>query len=224
MATNTIDEATAIAWISAWRANPDTNVKAFYIPKDDMSDLMNDMNCIGVRAYLAYGNESGPAESKLLLVDVEGDISTGGTDILANGIYDFTQPCPSTCALDSPLYTLIDDGSKPPITSNTISLTEGINWAKVWRNNPDTNVKAFFIPKADIEDLLKDTNCIGARAYLAFGTNDSKSPAESKLILVNVEGDITTGGKDIIMNGIYDFTQPCPSTCAVDSPLYTLIQ
>jgi hypothetical protein len=224
MAANTIDLTTAIHWISTWRTNPDTGVKAFFIPKDDLTDLMNDTTCVGVRAYLAFGNEDGlPAESKLLLVDVDDNGTSTGADNLNNGIYDFTKPCPSNCDVNSPLYTLVNDGSRPPVGGNMISLDDAISWITAWRANPDTGVKAFFIPKSDITDLLADARCIGARAYLAWGTPDS-DPAEPKLILVNVEGDITRGGNDIIMNGIYDFTKPCPSNCDVTSQLYTLIQ
>lgn len=218
---NTISQSTAISWITAWRANPDDKVKAFFIPVDDLTNLMLDENCIGVRAYLAFGNVDGNPEAKLLLVDVEGDISTGGTDILANGIYDFTKPCPSKCDTSSPLYTAQDDGSNPPTGDNRISLTDAIDWIKVWRQNPDLGVKAFFIPKEDITNLLKDGDCVGVRAYLAFG-NDGEDPAEAKLLLVNVNEDSTGTDKDVIMNGIYDFTKPCPSKCDTSSPLYTL--
>ncbi|MBL7885293.1 MAG: hypothetical protein JNJ52_00980 [Flavobacterium sp.] len=218
---NTISQSTAISWITAWRANPDDKVKAFFIPVDDLTNLMLDENCIGVRAYLAFGNEVGAPEAKLLLVDVEGDISKGGTDNLSNGIYDFTKPCPSFCDVSSPLYTAIDDGSNPPLGDNRISLTDAVNWIKAWRENPDLGVKAFFIPKDDITNLLKDGDCVGVRAYLAFG-NDGEDPTESKLLLVNVNEDSTGVSKDVIMNGIYDFTKPCPSFCDADSPLNTL--
>lgn len=221
---NTIDLTTAISWISAWRANPNTGVKAFFIPVIDFSSLMQDENCIGVRAYLAYGNTDGKApESKLLLVDVEGDISTGGRDIVSNGIYDFTQPCPSTCDVNSPLYTLNGSGQYPVVPGNTIPISEAVLWATQWRANPDTTVKAFFIPKDDITDLLKDSTCIGVRAYLGLEIVGKKAAPVPKLMLVNVEGDITNGGTDNIVNGIFDFTQPCPSTCDVSSSLYTLI-
>jgi hypothetical protein len=220
---NTIDLTTAISWISAWRSKPDTGVKAFFIPVIDFSSLMQDENCIGVRAYLAFGNSDGnPAEAKLLLVDVEGDISTGGRDVVGNGIYDFTQPCPTTCDVNSPLYTLDGSGQYPIVPGNTIDIRTAVDWATQWRQSPDTSVKAFFIPKDDITDLLKDSTCIGVRAYLGWGSNDGKN-LEAKLMMVNVEGDITNGGTDNITNGIFDFTQPCPTTCDTTSSLYTLI-
>jgi hypothetical protein len=228
MATNTICEQTAIDWITAWRNSPQTGVKAFFIPKDDMSDLMLDDTCIGVRAYLAYGNEDGlPAEAKLLLVDVDGNINTGGTDNLANGIFDFTSPCPNFCDVTSPLYTLIETKVYPIIGGNAIELAMAIAWEKAWMAKPDLGVKAFFIPKDDIQDLLNDDTCIGARAYLGFGTtdpNDPTQPAESKLMLVSVDptDKIPDNGKDNIENGIYDFTSPCPNFCDISSSLYTL--
>ena len=218
---NTINETTAISWISAWRANPDSQVKAFLIPIDDLTNLMTDQNCIGVRAYLAYGSQDGTPESKLVLVDVEGDISRGGTDNLSYGIYDFTKPCPSKCDTSSPLYKAVDNGSKPPTGNNRISLTDAVQWISDWRKSPDTGVKAFFIPKDDITDLLRDTNCVGVRAYLAYGS-DGQDPVEAKLLLVNVELDGKGQEVDVIMNGIYDFTKPCPSKCDTNSPLFTL--
>lgn len=222
--SNTIDKATAISWITDWRRNPDPGVKAYFIPRSDFADLMQDTNCIGVRAYLAYGNTDGnPPEAKLLLVDVEGDISTGGTDIIENGIYDFTKPCPTYCDVTSPIYTLQAGGQYPVVAGNTISIQTAIVWATSWRQNPDENVKAFFIPKSDIIDLLLDTDCLGVRAYLGLEYPTKKSVAIPKLMLVNVDDNGSPTGKDNIDNGIFDFTKPCPTYCDVTSPLYTLI-
>ncbi|MBP9792901.1 MAG: hypothetical protein KBC56_02780 [Flavobacterium sp.] len=221
MAQNTIDETTALAWISAWRATPVAGIKAYFIPKDDLTDLMNDANCIGVRAYLALGNVARMApEAKLLLVDVDAN-GTNGTDILANGIFDFTSPCPAYCDTTSPLYTLDDTGQYPVVPGNTIDIKTAVAWATQWRSTPDMGVKAFFIPKSDIQDLLTDPNTIGVRAYLGWGSNNSKS-SEAKLMIVNVEGNIATGGTDNITTGIFDFTKPCPAYCDVMSPMYTL--
>jgi hypothetical protein len=226
MATNTICEQTAIDWITAWRNSPQTGVKAFFIPKDDMSDLMLDATCIGVRAYLAYGNEDGlPAEAKLLLVDVDGDINTGGTDNITNGIFDFTSPCPNFCGVTSPLYTLDDSHVYPPLGGNTISLQMAVAWEKAWMGSPDLGVKAHFIPKEDIQKILNDANCIGARAYLGWGNADDKKLPEAKLIIVSVDptDNVPDYGNDNIENGIYDFTNPCPNFCDVTSSLYTLV-
>lgn len=223
MSQNTIDETTAIAWISAWRATPVVGIKAYFIPKDDLTDLMNDANCIGVRAYLAFGNNGRMApEAKLLIVDVDAG-GANGTDVLANGIYDFTKPCPTVCDTTSPLYTLDDTGQYPVVPGNTIDIKTAVAWATQWRLTPDTGVKAYFIPKSDIEDLLKDPNMIGVRAYLGWGTTDPAAKPEAKLMIVNVEGTISTGGKDNINSGIFDFTKPCPTVCDVTSSLYTLI-
>jgi hypothetical protein len=226
MSTPTLDLFTAQAWISAWRANPVQDVKAFFIPVDDMLAFFDDplYTGIGVRAYLAFGNFPGKTpEPKLVMVDVNSD----GTDNL-NAIYDFTSPCPQTCDTASPLYTLINDGSNPPAGGNKILLSDAITWITDWRNivkqGPYPDVKAFFIPKDDIIDLLSDANCIGARAYLAWGTTDT-NPSEAKLVLVDVQGDISIpdGSKDMIMEGLYDFTSPCPQTCDFSSQLYTLL-
>lgn len=221
--SNTIDKLTAISWITAWRNQPDPGVKAYFIPRADFADLMKDSSCIGVRAYLAFGNSNGnAAEAKLLLVDVEGDPNTGGTDNLTNGIYDFTRPCPTYCDVTSPLYTLNGSGQYPIVPGNTITIQTAVDWASRWRNNPITTVKAFFIPKDDVTDLLKDSTCIGIRAYLGSELVAKKMPPEARLMMVNVDGNIATGGTDNINNGIFDFTRPCPTYCDVTSPLYTL--
>jgi hypothetical protein len=54
---------------------------------------------------------------------------------------------------------------------------------------------------------------MGVRGYLGI-----KEDGEYKLMLVAVDSD----GSDMVDDGIYDMTKPCPSFCDIKSPLYTL--
>ncbi|TGD56650.1 hypothetical protein [Flavobacterium humi] len=107
--------------------------------------------------------------------------------------------------------------SNKSIEENVISLETAQEWAARWRMNPENTVKAHLIPRVDINELLAEKYVVDVRAYI--GVDDD---GVNKLMLVGVDAD----GKDLINDSnqqyIYDFTQPCPNTCDVDSPLYTL--
>ncbi|MCG2612569.1 hypothetical protein LZZ90_13725 [Flavobacterium sp. SM15] len=100
---------------------------------------------------------------------------------------------------------------------NTISLTTAQAWAKKWRDTPGATIKAHLIPQADITQLMAEKDVVDVRAYIGIDENGI-----NKLMLVGVD----TKGNDLIDDTneqyIYDFTQPCPDTCNVTSPLYTL--
>ena len=104
MPKNTIDLATAQEWAKTWIANPDTTVKAHLIPQDNITQLMASQDCQDIRAYLGM---DGDGVARLMLVAVD----SNGNDLIdeAEGyyIYDFTEPCPPKCDVNSPLYTLI---------------------------------------------------------------------------------------------------------------------
>jgi hypothetical protein len=222
MEKNTIDEATAISWISAWRAKPVAGIKAYFIPIADLAGLMKDTKCIGVRAYLAFGGIApNQPEAKLLFVDVDSS-APNGKDMIGNGIYDFTKPCPTYCDVNSPIYKLDRSVQYPVVPGKTIDIQTAVDWATNWQATPDNSVKAYFILKEVIQQLLLNSNSIGVRAYLGWGTSDPKVGPEAKLMLVSVEGDIKTGGTDNVGKGIFDFTKPCPAYCDTTSSLLTL--
>lgn len=104
MPKNTIDIATAQAWAKTWISTPDTSVKAHLIPRINITQLMESQDCQDIRAYLGI-DEDGVARLMMVAVD------ENGNDLIdeANGhyIYDFTEPCPPKCDVNSPLYTLI---------------------------------------------------------------------------------------------------------------------
>jgi hypothetical protein len=102
------------------------------------------------------------------------------------------------------------------MAENTISLETAQRWATNWREKQPDIVKAFLIPQEDILELYKHITEGGGqdvRGYLGI-----KDDGEYKLMLVAVDSK----GNDLIDLGIYDMTKPCPDSCDIDSPLYTL--
>lgn len=114
---------------------------------------------------------------------------------------------------------------------NTITLEDAKKWAARWRKEEGTynahhELKAFLIPKVDLLEVLAE-DIDAARAYI--GIDDD---GVERLMIVGTKYNpktdvyvdmITQPEKDgVLLDGdIYDFTQPCPSTCDIDSPLYS---
>jgi hypothetical protein len=103
MAQNTITLAQAQAWATKWRSNPANTVKAFLIPENDVTQLLQEPGIANIRAYLGVDEQG---TQKLMLVGVNGDGRDMISDADGQNIYDFTLPCPSNCDETSPLYTL----------------------------------------------------------------------------------------------------------------------
>ncbi len=101
--------------------------------------------------------------------------------------------------------------------TNVISLETAQLWAANWRKDPNNTVKAFLIPQIDITELLAEEEVQDVRAYVGIDGDGTH-----KLMLVGVDVE----GNDLIdydnNHLIYDFTKPCPDTCDIKSPLYTL--
>lgn len=103
MAKNTITLATAQTWAAKWRANPANTVKAHLIPEIDVTQLLTEVGVANLRAYIGV-DENGV--NKLMIVGVDAEGNDMINDQKAQYIYDFTVPCPTTCDINSPLYTL----------------------------------------------------------------------------------------------------------------------
>ena len=89
-----------------------------------------------------------------------------------------------------------------------ITLAEGVTYTTAWRTAHSDLVKGFKIDKAEVNEIFADENAVAMRAYLGYdGT-------EPKIVIVGVDAD----GKDILSN-VYDFCEPCPSTCDESSVL-----
>lgn len=111
----------------------------------------------------------------------------------------------------------MSDNNSQETAVNTITLQTAQAWAKKWRDTPGSTVKAHLIPQIDITQLMNEKDVVDIRAYIGIDDN-----GENKLMLVGVDAN----GNDLIDDAneqyIYDFTKPCPTTCNVTSPLYTL--
>lgn len=110
-----------------------------------------------------------------------------------------------------------ETNAKTGIEENVISLECAQNWAARWRENPENTVKAHLIPRVDITELLAEKEVVDIRAYIGVDED-----GVNKLMLVGVDADGNDLINDELQQYIYDFTQPCPTTCDINSPLYTL--
>ena len=104
------------------------------------------------------------------------------------------------------------------MAENVIPLNEAQNWAKIYREKNPNSVIAYLVPGIDFTQLLKEKNVVDIRAYVGI---DPESGLQ-KLMLVGVDAK----GNDLISEKdkdyIYDFTQPCPDKCDIESPLFNL--
>lgn len=113
---------------------------------------------------------------------------------------------------------------------NTIDLEKAKRWANRWKKkeghyNKHHKLNAFLIPKADLLEVLQE-GIDAARAYIGVdddgveklmivGTKyDEKSGIYVDMITVGDSSDNSSDGD------IYDFTEPCPTTCDPKSPLF----
>lgn len=120
---------------------------------------------------------------------------------------------------------------------NTICLQKAKDWTEAWRAQKGTftdhtDLKAFLIPLADLQEAMAEPTVVNIRAYIGVDKNDNNQP---HLIIVGVD----EAGNDIILpearlanceeenqrhdldTGLYDFSQPCPNTCDTSSPLFS---
>ena len=92
-----------------------------------------------------------------------------------------------------------------------IPLADAEAWAKSWQTNPPKPLaKAHLIPLDVLTELLAIPEVVNVRAYMGVDTT-----GEQKLMFVGVDGD----GNDMT-DTVYCGTQPCPSCCDINSPLY----
>lgn len=102
MATNTIPLETAQKWAAKWQSDPAHKIKAFLIPKEDITQLFKYDGVCDVRTYMGIDEEG---NHKLIIVGVDAD----GKDLInadqEQFIYDFARPCPTECDMRSPLFS-----------------------------------------------------------------------------------------------------------------------
>jgi hypothetical protein len=116
---------------------------------------------------------------------------------------------------------------------NTITLEEAKTWAARWRReegdyNKHHELKAFLIPKVDLLEVLEE-GIDAARAYIGIDDDGverlmivgTKYDEKTDTYVDMITGSTGRADSAVLPEGdIYDFTQPCPSTCDINSPLY----
>jgi hypothetical protein len=90
-----------------------------------------------------------------------------------------------------------------------ISPEQAGEWTQNWRNNNARAKKAVFFGRAQIENLLSQTGCMGIRMY--FATNNS---GEQTLVLVGANNKEDDMSELVIDSGIL-----CPPRCGVSNAL-----
>lgn len=81
------------------------------------------------------------------------------------------------------------------------------------------SLKSWRIPHDAVDALFTD-NAYSIRTYLGFDSSNS----EVKLIVVGTTDEVNGTYEDVIGQSpntkIYDYTEPCPTNCDTNSPLY----
>lgn len=90
----------------------------------------------------------------------------------------------------------------------TITLQEGKDYTKAWREAHGNMRRAFTIEKAEIDEIFENSDAKSMRTYMAI--KDGKET----LVLVGVDAN----GKDIL-DPVFDHVGHCPSDCDETSPL-----
>jgi len=114
---------------------------------------------------------------------------------------------------------------------NIIPLSQAIAETQQWREHYAkelSGIKAFFIPMHDLKRLVKGykkCGATGARAYLGLVMPLLPGNNTIRMILVpaNEKEDFYDAGPGAQSvddgSSVYDFTMPCPDTCAGKNPL-----
>ena len=92
-----------------------------------------------------------------------------------------------------------------------ISLNDAKTWAKSWQTNPPKPLsKAHLIPLTVLQELLEIPEVVNVRAYMGVDTTGIQ-----RLMFVGVDAN-----DNDMTDTIFSGTQPCPSCCDINSPLY----
>ncbi len=86
---------------------------------------------------------------------------------------------------------------------HTITLTDGANFTKAFRNNYSNQPKGIFFSKDTLQSILDQSDCVGIRFYFGLST-DSKL----KLVFAGVTED-----ENDILEIIGDGGALCPPSC-----------
>lgn len=92
-----ITEQQAIDFTHAFQENNPNAIKAFFAGSNKINQILEQDDCIGIRIYNGYNNDT--QENNLVLVGVD----RTGEDITSGVILEYLIPCPKHCAEDSSL-------------------------------------------------------------------------------------------------------------------------
>ena len=121
---------------------------------------------------------------------------------------------------------------------NTIPLNEAQDWANRWKAeegeyNKHNELHAFLIPKIDLQEVLME-GVDAVRAYIGVEkvVENGLTTFVEKLMIVGTKYDektgiyvdmitdgVTNNEVGMVVDSIYDFTQPCPNACDPNSPM-----
>lgn len=131
------------------------------------------------------------------------------------------------------------------MSKNEISISTAKTWAKKWQSENPKHCKAFLVPSINLIQALESMNVLVKqsngdyklnnvgdsyiRTYLGVDEAEKEGFGE-KLMVVGTNKDGKGIYRDIIQgekedksksagSGVFDFSQPCPSDCDVNSPL-----
>jgi hypothetical protein len=93
---------------------------------------------------------------------------------------------------------------------NAIPLQTAVIWTANWRSREKIeDIKGFFIPMIDINEVTREFGITNIRGYM--GINDATG--EIHFLIVGVDEE----GNDMINEAegqfVYDYTKPCPQQC-----------
>ncbi|VXC11324.1 conserved hypothetical protein [Flavobacterium sp. 9AF] len=110
------------------------------------------------------------------------------------------------------------------LPQDVIPLETAQQWAANWNQEganylANNALKAFLIPGADIQGIIKDDNTYDIRGYLGLEklSDGSFEPHMMVVGVDNNQNDMIDYDKGYY---IYDFSLPCPNTCDTSSPLF----
>lgn len=98
---------------------------------------------------------------------------------------------------------------------HTITLAAAAAMTKNYRDNAGSNaIIAHYFGKSELQDLLDQSNCVGARIYYALTAEGKK-----QLVIVGVN----SSENDLYEGILLDRGVTCPEHCSTANPLNTTV-
>lgn len=93
-----IDLSEAQGYVTEFKKCFPKEIKALYVGKNHVRQILAQDDCIGIRIYNGYSADEGRLSHVLVGVDSDGNDMTSGV------IVDRMIPCPNSCDINSPLF------------------------------------------------------------------------------------------------------------------------